>query len=54
MAQQEKQLSTQVIELREEMGRAEQRLGEVRAEIEFKNFGPWPVKNDKICIIANP
>lgn len=53
LAQQEEQLSTRVAELREELGRTEQQLGEVRAETTLRNFCPRLVSNDKICIIVD-
>lgn len=53
LARKQKHLSTRVVELREELGKAEQQLGDVRAKMTLRNFCPGVVSNDKICIIAD-
>lgn len=52
LAQKEEQIRTWLAELREESNRMEQELMEVGAEMALRNFQSGPLKNYKICIIA--
>lgn len=47
-------MSNEVAKLLEELGRAEEQLGIVLAEMALMNFCTRPVVNEKICIIADP
>lgn len=42
-----------VAQLQEELGKMEEKLGEVRAEMALRNFCPGPMLNEKVYIIAD-